>query len=137
MPQKPADLTFAELSDKLKAHFEPKHIVIAERFHFHKRSQSHGESVAEYLRRLAAKCSFGNYLEEALRDRLVCGLRNECIQKRLLSEADLTLSKAVHIAKSLKAASQSAQTLKGTVDLPVGYMSQRKPRVTTNGGKTC
>ena len=75
-PEKPADLSLADLTAKLKAHFEPKHIVIAERFQFYKRGQNHGESVAEYLaelRRLAARCAFGNYLEEALRDRLVCG----------------------------------------------------------------
>ena len=75
-PEKPADLSLADLTAKRKAHFEPKHIVSAERFQFHKRGQNHGESVAEYLaelRRLAARCAFGNYLEEALRDRLVCG----------------------------------------------------------------
>jgi len=35
--------------------------------------------IAEYvaeLRSLAAHCDFGDYLEEALRDRLVCGLCN-------------------------------------------------------------
>ena len=116
-PEKPADLSLADLTAKLKAHFEPKHIVIAVRFQFHKRGQNHGESVAEYLaelHRLAARCAFGNYLEEALRDRLVCGLHSESIQKRLLSEAELTLAKAVDLAQSLEAASKSAQTLKGT-----------------------
>ena len=58
--------------------------------------------MAEYLaefRRLAAGCTFGDHLEEALRDRLVCGLHSESIQKRLLSEADLTLAKAVDLAE--------------------------------------
>ena len=41
-----------------------------------------GEYVAE-LRHLATHCNFGAYLDEALRDRLVCGLRNENTQKRL------------------------------------------------------
>ena len=136
-PEKPADLSLADLTAKLKAHFEPKHIVIAERVHFqfHKRGQNHGESVAEYLaelRRLAARCAFGNYLEEALRDRLVWGLRSESIQKRLLSEAKLTLAKAVDLAQSLEAASKSAQTLKGTTDLAVGLM-ERKARSPVEG----
>ena len=34
------------------------------------------------------------YLEEALRDRLVCGLNNSSIQKKLLSKNDLTLQRA-------------------------------------------
>ena len=28
-------------------------------------------------------CKFGTYLEEALRDRFVCGLRNEAMQRRI------------------------------------------------------
>ena len=43
-------------------------------------------------------------LHKALRDRLVCGLRNDTTQKRLLSEADLTLAKAVQIASSMESA---------------------------------
>ena len=135
-PEKPADLSLADLTTKLKAHFEPKHIVIAECFQFHKRGQNYGESVAEYLaelRRLAARCAFGNYLEEALRDRLVCGLRRESIQKRLLSKAELTLAKAVDLAQSLEAAPKSAQTLKGTTDLAVGLMEHKKARSPVEG----
>ncbi len=76
-------------------------VVITERFHFHRRNQTTGESVAEFLavlRHLATHCQFRGYVEEALRDRLVCGLRNESIQKKLLSEVDLTLQRAVELA---------------------------------------
>ena len=76
-------------------HFEPKPLIIAERFTFHCRNQSTSESILEYvaeLRRLATHREFGGYREQALRDRFVCGLRSENIQKRLLSEADLTLA---------------------------------------------
>ena len=48
------------------------------------------------LRRLAARCDFGTHL---VRDRLVCGVKSESIQKRLLSEADLTLAKAVKLRR--------------------------------------
>ena len=48
-PEKPSEMSFSDLAAVLKAHFEPKHIVIAERFQFHKRNQNQGESVAEYL----------------------------------------------------------------------------------------
>ena len=47
------------------------------------------------LRHLASTCDFGRFLYQALRDRLVCGLRNAATQKRLLVEADLTLNRAV------------------------------------------
>lgn len=46
------------------------------------------------LCQLANKCNFGTHLDEALRDRLVCGLHNVTAQKKLLAEEDLTLKKA-------------------------------------------
>lgn len=46
------------------------------------------------LRRLAATCSFGAFLEEALCDRYVYGLCTEAVQQRLWVEAELTLSKS-------------------------------------------
>ena len=53
----------------LQKHFEPKPVVIIQRFHFHRRNQALGETVVEYvaeLRRLATHCKFEDYLEEAL-----------------------------------------------------------------------
>ena len=61
-PANPRSKTFAEITAVLKAHFEPKPLVIAERFHFHRRNQLSGESVTVYvaeLRRLANNCAFG------------------------------------------------------------------------------
>ena len=72
--------------DVLKKHYEPKTLVIAEHFQFHRRNQAVGESVAEYiagLRRLTRHCEFGAYLDDAFRDRFVCGLRSETIQKNI------------------------------------------------------
>ena len=87
-PTLPKEKTYAEISAVLLKHYEPTRVVIAERFHFHKREQRAGESMADYeaaLRRLATNCQFGEFLEQALRDRFVCGLRNEAVQRRLLS----------------------------------------------------
>ena len=47
-PTKPSEVKFTELVKTLRDHYEPKPIVIAERFHFHKREQHEGKSVAEY-----------------------------------------------------------------------------------------
>ena len=78
-PAKPREKSFGQLTRELKKHFQPKKIVIAERFHFHKRNQAAEESVADYivqLRKLATFCEFGDHLNEALRDRFVCGLKS-------------------------------------------------------------
>ena len=116
-PDQPKDKSFAELKALLKAHYDPKPLVIAERFRFYRRDQTAEESISEFLvelRRLAAHCEFGQFLDEALRDRLVCGLRNDAIQKRLLSEADVTLAKAVQIASSMESAEKQSLQLNVT-----------------------
>ena len=115
-PDSPGDKSYANLERALKAHVEPKPSVIAERFHFHRRSQAPGESVADYvveLKRLAARCEFGEHLGDALRDRLICGMYNHGILKRLLAEKDLTYAKAVEIAAGMEAAEKTTQRLKG------------------------
>ena len=64
---------------------------------------------------MATHCAFGDYLSEAIRDRIVCicGLCNKGIQKRLLAENDLNLAKTLEIAQSMEAADRNAQKLKG------------------------
>ena len=115
-PALPQTKTYAQLVETLKKHYSPTPVVIAERFHFHRRSQHPGESIAEYmaeLRRLSVHCEFGDYLNQALRDRLVCGLRSETIQKRLLSEVDLDLTRALSLAQGQEAADRNVKSLKG------------------------
>ena len=65
------------------------------------------------LRHLASTCSFNNFWEEALRDRLVCGMANEPIQKRLLTEANLTLKNSLEISLGMELAAKGAQELQG------------------------
>ena len=130
-PQKPSEKTYDVLKTTLQSHFQTKKIVIAERFHFHRRNQAAGETIADYvaeLRRLSTHCEFGDYLEDALRDRLVCGLRNEAIQRRLLSKNELTFAKAWEVAQSMEAAERNAQQLKGA-DTPIQLVSRQLPKV--------
>ena len=115
-PQLPKDKSFDELVTLLTKHYDPEPIVIAERFHFYRRNQGSNESVGDYLaqlRRLASRCKFGTFLDEALRDRLVCGLESENVQKVLLTKANLTLDKALEISQGMEAASVKAKELKG------------------------
>ncbi len=114
-PESPRDKTILELAVVLKQHYEPVPLVIAERFNFHRCCQQHRKSVSEFvadLKRLSLHCSFGAYLDEALRDRLVCGLRSEATQKRLLTEAELTFKKAVEIAQRTKQLLQEQSSCK-------------------------
>ncbi len=92
-----AHSTLEEIVSTLKGHYEPKPPVIAERFNFHCRQQGKDETIAQYvaeLRKLTVNCDLGTYLEEALRDRFVCGLRSENVQKKLLTMTTLTFAEA-------------------------------------------
>ena len=55
-------------------------------------------------------------MNDALRDRLVCGLHNELIQKRLLSKPDLSSAKASEIASAMEAAAKGTLELKGNIN---------------------
>ena len=48
-PAQPKDKPFAELKMLLEAHYDPKPLVIAERFMFYKRDQTAKESVSKFL----------------------------------------------------------------------------------------
>lgn len=123
-PDKPATKSFQEIVTTLQQHLSPKPSEIAERFHFYKRIQRKGETVLTYvadLKKLATHCNFGTNLNEAVREKLVGGLRNVRIQKRLHSEAKLKYSKALEIAVAMETA------IRDTAELQIELQSE--PRV--------
>ena len=61
-PAEPKTKKLAELMEVLKQHYEPKCLVRARRFYFHRKEQATNESIVEYvgeLHKLAAPCDFG------------------------------------------------------------------------------
>ena len=141
--RKPHEKSFEELAPTLHCHFEPKPLVIVERFHFHRHNQASGESISEYvakLRQLATNCEFGNYLEQAIRDRFICAICHENTQKWLLTETNLTLTKAIVTAHNIKAAEIQVTQLKATSSIPVmNVKSSKKSQGCDTGEKhgTC
>ena len=89
----PKDKSYEDLAKLLHDHFMPKPSAIVQRFRFNARSQQPGETIAMFLaelRHLSEHCEFGITLDEMLRDRLVCVVRDIRIQRRLLVEPKLT-----------------------------------------------
>lgn len=114
-PQRPAEKTFEELCTVLENHLAPRPLVIAERFRFHKRHQRKDENVSDFcvaIQKLAEHCQFGTTLSDTLRDRLVCGLASEQIQRRLLTETELTYERAKAIALAAETATKDAVELR-------------------------
>ncbi len=139
-------ISYADLVAKVKNHLEPKPSPIVQRYKFNSRVRTKGESVATYLaalRELSEYCEYGAALPEMLRDRLVCGVNHEGIQRRLLAEKDLTYDRAREIAQAVEAAERGTRDLKQasnpTGDSPVVksclYASAEKKGKGTREGK--
>ena len=133
----PEDLstkTFDQLTATLNKHFEPKRVQIAELFYFRKRLQAVGETIGEYdaaLHKQATHCNFGNNLEDELRDQLVCGLRNESVQRRLLSEVDLKYDKTIDIIRAAELADKNATAIRPSpTDTTIHSIDRSKNKTT-------
>ena len=113
-PAKPMDKPLKDLVMLVQNHLTPAPSVIVQRYKFNSRSQKDGESVAQYvaqLRRLSEHCQFGDTLEDMLRDRVVCGIRDARVQRRLFSEPSLTFKKAFELAQTAEVADQNTKNL--------------------------
>ena len=132
-PDKVTDFTFASLVEKARTHFNPKPSPIVKRYEFNTRRQGESEAVSTYvaeLRKIAEFCDYGPVLSDMLRDRLVCGISNKTVQRRLLQELALTFDKALGIALSAEAADKDAKRLTGATDdkdlpAPVDHVKDR------------
>ncbi len=109
-PDKSVAKSFEELVSLLKNHFNPKTSEIIQGWKFNSRNRRHDESLVEYvaeLRKLAQDCNFGDTLTVMLRDRLVCGVNDDSIQRRLLSEDGLTFETALKKAQAIETANKN------------------------------
>lgn len=114
VPCKPREKTLIELVTLIQNHLNPKPNVISERFKFKQRKQKQDESISMFvaaLKQISLNCEFGGNLNNSLRDQLVWGLRNARIQRRLLSETQLPMERAVELSLSLEAAEREAGQL--------------------------
>jgi len=115
-PAKPGDKGYTELVQTLAKHYEPAPSEIVRRYRFNTRVRRKEESVATYvseLRGLAQFCNFGDSLETMLRDRLVCGINDEAVQRRLLAEPSLDLKRALELAQGMETAAQNVREMRG------------------------
>ena len=118
----PTSKPYDDVVQLVTDYYDPKPSVIVQRYKFNSRVRGTDENISTYvaaLRQLAEHCNYRNTLSEMLRDRLVCGINHPAIQKTLLAEKDLTLDKALDIARALEAAEKGTKDLKVEVTPPV------------------
>nr|XP_037270303.1 uncharacterized protein LOC119161903 [Rhipicephalus microplus] len=114
VPDRPTDKSFAEIQEVIEQHYSPQYSVIAERCKFNKHMQKEGECVKVFmteLKHLARYCEFTAFLNDALRDRLMAGLRDQETQRILFATENLTFEKACKIALEKELAAKQTREL--------------------------
>ena len=93
---------YGAVKEKFEGYFIPRRNVIFERAVFNQRVQKEGESVDNFitsLYTLSEHCEFGALREEMIRDRIVVGILNSKLSRKLQLERDLKLADAVSQAR--------------------------------------
>ncbi|KAJ8931657.1 hypothetical protein NQ314_015372 [Rhamnusium bicolor] len=88
-PVLPKNKSFDELCGLLKRQFSPRVSTFRKRIEFYEARQNATESINEWyarIKNLAIPCSFGNLLEEILKDKFITGLKKGKILDRLCEE---------------------------------------------------
>ena len=90
-PLQTYEVRYEAIIDILARHYTPRANEITMTYRFYNRNQRDGERASDYnteLRKIGAYCNFDN-LERNLRDRLVCGMRDEKLKFDLLKRNKL------------------------------------------------
>ena len=115
LPRTPNELEFDAIVERVNLRFNPKPSPIVRRLKFNTRGQKEGESVSEFvaaLRKLAEHCEFGAVLDDMLRDRIVCGIKNKKTQQCLLQEVGLSYTKAYDLAIEAETPHKNSERLR-------------------------
>ncbi|XP_040358812.1 uncharacterized protein LOC121047557 [Ixodes scapularis] len=118
-PIKPVEATHDDIVKILLNHYAPRRRAVVERYKFYRRDQRHGEKISDFvveIRKLAATCDFGTFLEEVLRDRPIMGLQNDGIRCKLLATSDnnLTLGRAFNSVLGMEAVQGQSKEVRRT-----------------------
>ena len=110
---KPEEVSFENLVKLVEGHHNPQPSAIVQHFKFHSQCRQPGETVSTYvaeLRCIAEHCKFDN-LKSMLCDRLICGIQDPRIQRRLLAESKLEFKQAFELAQAMESPDCDAKTL--------------------------
>ncbi|KAL1421133.1 hypothetical protein MTO96_023440 [Rhipicephalus appendiculatus] len=108
--------------DELKKHFSPRPSEVVATFKFNSRIRHSGEMAGDFfasLNKLADNCAFGTFRDRMLRDRIVAGINDEAMQRRLLESPDLTLDTAKKTVIAMEAANKDSRALSTAMPMTV------------------
>ena len=84
------------------------------RFKFNSAFREEGESISAFVTRLATSCEYGESATELVCDRLICGVRDDVLQRTLLAVVKLTYDKAYDLALLHESDAQNSRLLNTT-----------------------
>ena len=126
--------------DKVLEHFEqycePRKNTIYERYLFFSRGQESGEPIDKYatvLRKMADSCKFQDLKDSLIRDRIVFGIADNNVRERLLRVPDLTLNKALEIARAAEATQSQLKQMQNLHE--VNAVEKKKEKFTERNKK--
>ena len=105
---------YADVLKKFEQFYTPKTNVTCERYRFFTRVQEPGEKVDHFvtaLRSLAQTCDFQDIKDSLIRDRMILGVADQRLTKRLLAAGDPDLTKALEICRSEEVATAQRQRM--------------------------
>lgn len=100
-PRQPGELTYAEIKSTLTDHFDGKRNKYAESVKFRALKQESDESISDFtlrLKRAAAFCDYGAFLDRMLIEQLLLGLVSTAICDELIAKKPTTFSEAYELA---------------------------------------
>ncbi|KAL1466829.1 hypothetical protein MTO96_006030 [Rhipicephalus appendiculatus] len=110
-------LSYDQVVECLEDQYNPQANEIAASYAFFMRQQKEGESVRDFiaeLGRLAESCNFGSTMGRMLRDRIVCGIRDDDARRSLLTRGKLTLKEAEDFAMASEKAQEDVRDMQET-----------------------
>ena len=90
-PESPINLPFEAIQQLILKHVQPINFEIAKKAKFHLLIREENQSIRDFILKLqtqAAKCNFGDQLQNQLRDRLIAGINDVQLQQKLFLVSD-------------------------------------------------
>lgn len=113
----PQKESYEEVIKSFEDFCKPKKNSIFERYMFISRSQKEGESFDSFLmeiKRLSSTCEYGANEKEMLRDRIVHGITNKDMQRKLLTMGDLTCDQAIEKCRAAEVTREQTASMNKT-----------------------
>ena len=133
-------IEYKDLIKQIEDFFKVRRNVLAERQTFNKRIQGRkddGRTVEETIETfinglytLAETCNYGTLKDEFIRDRIIAGVKDERLSDTLVQQDDLTLTKAVAIARKWEARETDLKAIRGeSSSSQVDFVGRRRNHV--------